>query len=92
LRLNETAGDLPVAMAIASSFRDQPVPRDWIMFGEIGLNGEVRPVANGDERLREAAKQGFKHAVVPKPNAPRVAIEGMEVLGVRSLREALDAL
>jgi DNA repair protein RadA/Sms len=92
LRLGETAGDLPVLLAIASSYRDRPLPRDWIAFGEVGLNGEVRPVANGEERLREAVKQGFKHALVPKANAPRAAIDGMTLFPVRSLREALEAI
>jgi len=90
LRLSETAGDLPLVVAIASSYRDRPVPRDWVVFGEVGLNGEVRPVANGEERLREALKQGFKKAVVPRPNVPRVSIEGLDVLPVRSVREALE--
>ncbi len=92
LRLGETAGDLPVLLAIASSYHDRPLPRDWIVFGEVGLNGEVRPVANGDERLREAAKQGFKHALVPKANVPKAAIEGITLIPVRSLREALDVI
>jgi DNA repair protein RadA/Sms len=90
--MSETAGDLPVLMAIASSHRDRPVPRDWVIFGEVGLNGEVRPVANGDERLREAAKQGFRHALVPAPNAPRSPPDGMEVTPVRTLREALEVI
>jgi DNA repair protein RadA/Sms len=92
LRMSETAGDLPVLMAIASSYRDRSVPRDWVVFGEVGLNGEVRPVANGDERLREAAKQGFRHALVPSPNAPRSPLDGMEVTPVRTLREALEVI
>jgi DNA repair protein RadA/Sms len=92
LRLNETSGDLPVLMAIASSYRDRPVPRDWVIFGEVGLNGEVRPVTNGEERLREAQKQGFRHALVPAPNVPKNLAEGMEVTPVRTLREALAAL
>ncbi len=92
LRLSETAGDLPVAVAIASSFRDRPLTRDWIVFGEVGLNGEVRPVANGEERLREARKQGFAHALVPQANASRQPIEGLQVIPVRSLRQALDAI
>ncbi|MBM4200475.1 MAG: DNA repair protein RadA [Gammaproteobacteria bacterium] len=92
LRLSETAGDLPVLMAIASSYRDRPVPRDWVVFGEVGLNGEVRPVANGEERLREAVKQGFRHALVPALNAPRAVPGGMEVTAVRTLREALAIL
>jgi DNA repair protein RadA/Sms len=92
LRLTETAGDLAVALAVASSYRDRPIPRDWIAFGELGLSGEVRPVQNGEERLREAAKHGFKHAVVPQKNIPKGGVEGLDTIPVKSLREALAAL
>jgi DNA repair protein RadA/Sms len=92
LRLAETAGDLAVALAVASSYRDRPVPRDWIAFGELGLSGEVRPVMNGEERLREAAKHGFKHALVPHKNVPKGGVEGLEAIPVKTLREALAAL
>jgi len=92
LRLTETAGDLAVLLAVVSSYRDRPIARDWIAFGELGLSGEVRPVQNGEERLREAAKHGFKHAVVPHKNLPKGDVEGLELIPVRSLREALAAL
>jgi DNA repair protein RadA/Sms len=92
LRLNETAGDLAVALAVASSYRDRPIPRDWVVFGELGLNGEVRPVQNGEERLREAAKHGFKHALAPARNVVKGANHGLEVVPVKSLREAIAAL
>ena len=92
LRLTETAGDLAVLMAVASSYRDRAIPRDWIAFGELGLSGEVRPVQNGEERLREAAKHGFKHAVVPHKNAPKGGVEGLEIIPVKTLRDALAAL
>ena len=92
LRLTETAGDLAVLMAVVSSYRDRPIPRDWIAFGELGLSGEVRPVLSGEERLREAAKHGFKHAVVPHKNIPKGGIEGLEIIPVKSLREALAVL
>ncbi len=92
LRMSETAGDLAVLFAVVSSYRDKPIPRDWIAFGELGLSGEIRPVPGGEERLREAAKQGFKHAVVPAKNAPRGGPEGLQVMAVKSLRDALDAL
>jgi DNA repair protein RadA/Sms len=92
LRMTETAGDLAIAMAVVSSYRDRPIPRDWIVFGELGLSGEVRPVVNGEERLREAAKHGFKHAIVPHKNAPKSGVEGMEIVPVKTLREALAAL
>jgi DNA repair protein RadA/Sms len=71
LRVAETAADLPVLLAALSSFRDKPLETGLVMFGEVGLAGEVRPVYNGEERLREAAKHGFRHAIVPKGNAPR---------------------
>ncbi|SMF95488.1 DNA repair protein RadA/Sms [Methylomagnum ishizawai] len=93
LRLGETAGDLAVALAVVSSYRDKQVPRDWVVFGELGLNGEVRPVQNGEERLKEAAKHGFKHALAPAKNVPRsLAVPGLEVVPVKSLREAIAVL
>ena len=71
LRVTEPAADLPVLLAVLSSFRDRPLPGDLATFGEIGLAGEIRPVPNGQERLREAAKHGFSRVIVPKANAPR---------------------
>jgi len=91
LDLGETATDLPLVLALASSLRDRPLPQSLVAFGEVGLTGEVRPVAYGEERLREAAKQGFKVAVVPQGNEPRKAIEGLEVRGVGRVAEALAA-
>ncbi|QFY42817.1 DNA repair protein RadA [Candidatus Methylospira mobilis] len=92
LRLTETAGDLAVALAVLSSYRERPLPKDWCVFGELGLSGEVRPVPNGEERLREAAKHGFRHAVVPLKNAPKGRIDGLELIAVKSLQEALAAV
>jgi len=92
LRLGETAGDLAVALAVASSYRDRAIPRDWLVFGELGLNGELRPVPNGEERLREAAKHGFRHALVPAKNIGRNRIDGLEAITVKTLREALDTV
>jgi len=92
LRLTETAGDLAVALAVLSSHRDRAVPRDWVVFGELGLTGEVRPVPNGEERLREAAKHGFRHALIPAKNAPKGKVSGLQPIPVRTLREALAAL
>jgi len=92
LRLTETAGDLAVALALTSSFRDRPIPRDWLAFGELGLSGEVRPVQNGEERLREAVKHGFRHAVAPHKNVPKGGIDGLDIIPVKTLREALAAL
>lgn len=90
VRLTETAGDLAVVFSVLSSYRDKPVPRDWVLFGELGLTGEVRPVPNGDERLKEVSKHGFKLALVPHKNAPRVTIPGLEVVAVKTLKQALD--
>jgi DNA repair protein RadA/Sms len=92
LRLSETAGDLAVALAIVSSFRDKPIPKGWVAFGEIGLNGEVRPVQNGEERLKEASKHGFTHALVPAKNVLKGAAKGMDIIPVKTLRDALAAL
>ena len=91
VRVSETGADLAVLLAVLSSFRDKPLPQDLVVFGEVGLAGEIRPVANGQERLREAAKHGFKRAIVPKANAPKQgSIEGMTVVGVSRLQEAID--
>lgn len=90
LRISETAADLPILLSIISSFRDQPVAEGLISFGEVGLAGEVRPVKFGTERLAEAAKQGFKRAIVARGNLPRRSPAGMEVIAVEELREALD--
>jgi DNA repair protein RadA/Sms len=92
VRLTETAGDLAIVMAARSSLRDAPIDHSLIAFGELGLAGEIRPVPFGEERLREAAKHGFKSAVVPEANVPRRPPEGMTVRGVTRLNQALDAL
>jgi DNA repair protein RadA/Sms len=89
LEVTETACDLPVALALASSLADKPIAQNLVAFGEIGLTGELRPVAYGEERLREAAKQGFTLALIPKDNAPRIPIEGLKV---RELTRVEDAL
>jgi DNA repair protein RadA/Sms len=89
LRIGETSADLPTLLAIVSSFRDRPCPQKLLAFGEIGLAGEVRPVRFGTERIAEAAKQGFTHAIVPAANVPRKMINGIEIIGVRKLAEAL---
>ena len=91
VRVTEPAADLAVLMAVLSSFRDQPLAQDLVTFGEVGLAGEIRPVPSGQERLREAAKHGFRRAIVPKANAPRRPIEGLEVVPVNRVGEALEA-
>jgi DNA repair protein RadA/Sms len=92
VRLGETAADLPVLGAALSSLEGTAMPQDLICFGEIGLAGEIRPIPFGEERLREAAKHGFRRAVVPRANVPRKGIEGMDVTGVGRLIEAVKAL
>ena len=92
VRVTETAADLPVLLAVLSSFRDSALPEQLATFGEVGLAGEIRPVPNGQERMREAVKHGFKRAIVPWSNAPKRAIEGLEVVAVRRIDEAIDAL
>jgi len=89
LEVTETACDLPVVLALASSLAGKPIAQSIVAFGEIGLTGELRPVAYGEERLREAAKQGFTLALVPKENAPRARIEGLEVRALARIEEAL---
>lgn len=91
LRIGETSADLPVLLSIVSSFRDSPVAAGTFSFGEIGLAGEVRPVKFGTERIAEAAKQGFRRAIVPAGNRPRRAPAGIEIVCVTELEEALDA-
>jgi DNA repair protein RadA/Sms len=91
VRIGETAADLPAVLAVHSSLRNRPVAVDMVCFGELGLTGEVRPVPFGEERLREAAKQGFRRALVPTANLPRRAPEGLVVQGAARLDEALAA-
>ena len=91
IEIGETSADLPVLIALTSSLKGQPLPAQLVAFGEIGLTGEVRPVAYGDERLREAQAQGFRLAIVPQANAPRTAPSGMRVIAVTRIAEALEA-
>ena len=91
VRVAETASDLPVLLAALSSLRDRPLPMDCVIFGEVGLAGEIRPVPSGEERLAEAAKHGFKRAIIAAKNAPRQAPKGIEVVAVQRLQEAMDA-
>ncbi len=92
VRIGETAADLPVMLAVVSSLRDKLLSRDLVVFGEVGLSGEIRPVQNGPERLKEAAKHGFTRAIVPKANAPKSAPDGMEVIAVRKLSDAVETI
>ena len=92
VKVVETSADLAVILAVISSFRNQPLPRQLVVFGEVGLAGEIRPVANGQERLREAAKHGFTKAIVAAANAPKKPLPGMQVVAVKNIAQALDAL
>jgi DNA repair protein RadA/Sms len=91
VRIVETAADLPMLLAALGSLRDRPLERGLVSFGEVGLAGEIRPVPYGEERLREAAKHGFRRAVVPAANAPRGRLEGLEIVPVKRLDQAIEA-
>ena len=92
VKITEPAADLAVLLAINSSMRNKPLPRGLVVFGEVGLAGEIRPAPRGQERLREAAKLGFTLAVVPKSNLPKQAIDGIKVIGVERIDEAFNKL
>jgi DNA repair protein RadA/Sms len=92
MRIGEPAADLAVSLAIVSSFSDKPIPARVLAFGEIGLAGEVRPAARGQERLREAAKLGFEKAIVPKANLPKAKIAGLETFSVERIDQAVRLL
>jgi len=92
IKVSETASDLVVMMAIASSLRNKVIPKDWIAFGEVGLSGEVRPVFNASERLSEAQKQGFKVAIIPKSNAPKKTDKGIKIVPIEFLNQAIRYL
>ena len=92
VRITETSADLALLASIVSSLKDKPIPNGTLIFGEVGLSGEIRPVGCGQERLKEASKQGFKRAIIPAANAPKVKPQGMEVTSAATLQEALAAL
>jgi DNA repair protein RadA/Sms len=92
VKIGEPAADLAVLLAIVSSLRNRPLPQKLVTFGEVGLAGEIRPAPRGQERLREAAKLGFTHALIPKANAPKQAIDGLTVLPVERVDEAFERL
>jgi DNA repair protein RadA/Sms len=92
VKITEPAADLAVALAVASSLRNRPLADKLVVFGEVGLTGEIRPVQRGQERLKEAAKLGFTQALCPRANLPKVRVAGLEVQGVSSLAEALAVL
>ncbi|MEJ2309504.1 MAG: DNA repair protein RadA [Gammaproteobacteria bacterium] len=92
VRITETAADLPVLLSVISSLRDRPLPRQTAAFGEVGLSGEIRPVTNGLERIREAAKHGFTRIVVPWANKPKERIADVEIVPVKRLADAIEAV
>lgn len=92
VKVTETSADLTLLLAMVSSFRGDVLARDLVVFGEVGLSGEIRPVPNGQERITEAAKHGFKRAIVPLANVPKKIPSGMEIIGVGKLTQALEAL
>jgi DNA repair protein RadA/Sms len=92
VKITEPAADLPILLALLSSLRDRPLPAGLVSFGEVGLAGEVRPAPRGQERLREAAKLGFGVAIIPAANQPRQPIEGLKIIAVNRLAEAIQAV
>ncbi len=92
MRVTETAADLPMLLALHSSFRDRPLQDKMICFGEVGLSGEIRPVPDGEQRLKEAAGHGFRTALVPAANAPRKPVRGLDIVPLRNVAEALEKL
>ena len=92
VKITEPGADLAVLLAIVSSLKNRPLPDKMVVFGEVGLAGEVRPVQRGQERLKEAAKLGFTHAIIPKANTPKHKIEGMEIIAVERVEDAVQKL
>lgn len=92
VKVTETSADLALLLSLVSSLRDRPLPQDLVVFGEVGLAGEIRPVPNGQERISEAAKHGFKRAIVPYSNMPKKPLPNMQVFGAKKLSDALDIL
>jgi len=92
VRIAEPAADLAVMLAIQSSLRGKPLPKGFLAFGQVGLAGEVRPAARGQERLKEADKLGFTVAAVPKANAPKKPIEGLTIHAVERIEQAIDVV
>jgi DNA repair protein RadA/Sms len=92
MKITETGADLAMILAALSSFKNKPHPSDLVVFGEIGLAGEIRPVPNGEERLKEASKHGYKRAIIPKGNMPQKPIKGMTIMTAQRLEDALEYL
>jgi DNA repair protein RadA/Sms len=92
VKITEPGADLAVLLAIVSSLRNRPLPEKLVVFGEVGLAGEIRPVQRGQERLKEAAKLGFTQALIPRANKPKHAIAGMEIIAVSRVEEAVEKM
>src|SRR5207302_183561 len=92
VRIGEPAADLAVSLAVVSSLSDRAIPEKVVVFGEIGLAGEVRPAPRGQDRLKEAAKLGFEKAIVPRANQPKAKIQGLEVMAVERVDQAVQLL
>ena len=92
VKISEPGVDLAVLCAIVSSFKNKPIDQKTIIFGEVGLAGEVRPVQRGQERIKEAAKLGFNRAIIPKANVAKQKISGIEIIPVENLSQALSKL
>ena len=89
VRINEPAADLAILLAVNSSLRSRPLPAKTLVFGEVGLAGEIRPVQRGQERIREAAKLGFRQVVIPSMNKPRQIVDGMNIVAVDRVEQAV---
>ncbi len=92
VKVLETGADLALILAMVSSFKGQALDRELVVFGEVGLSGEIRPVSGGQDRLREASKHGFKTAIIPKGNAPKNSVGDMKIIAVDRLEQALEAI
>ncbi len=92
IKVTETSSDLAIMVGVVSSLRDRIIPYDTVFLGEVGLNGEIRPVANGHARLNEAAKHGFKRAIIPKSNKPKENIKNLHIHAISNIQEALTVL
>ena len=92
LRITETAADLPILLAVVSSLKNKPLSHNMAIFGEVGLGGEIRPVQNGNIRLKEAAKHGFRQIIVPLANAPKNKSAGLEIIAVKNVSAALQVV
>lgn len=92
IRISETGADLPMMLALSSSFRDRPLPLSLVCFGEVGLSGEIRPVADGQERLKAAASHGYRQVIIPFANKPKQGFDGMNITAVRTVADAISAI